>query len=140
MRYILVALVAYLSLAACTEPARRAVGPMGDSTRRDATLFAADSIIDYGARPGAAPHMLSQGAFHPAKGVRQGLYQIVMSFVIDTTGAVLRNSVRIENDLPPALAAACRDWLRAAHFEPIQRGGRPVRAALRNVMATYSAR
>ena len=140
MRYLVAAFIASLAFAACTESAQHALGPVGDPSRRDPALFAAETVIDYGARPGVVPHMISQGTFHPANGLRAGSYRIVMSFVIDSAGAVIRNSVRFENDMPSELADACRDWLREAHFEPVHRGGRPIRAALRNVMATYSAR
>jgi hypothetical protein len=63
-----------------------------------------------------------------------------MSWVIDTSGFVVRNSVRIENDTANEYASPFRDWLLEARFEPVRRGGRPVRAAVRNLQVVFQLR
>jgi len=63
-----------------------------------------------------------------------------MSWVIDTSGFVIRNSVWIEHDDGSETANAFRDWIRESRFEPVRRDGRPVRAAIRNVDFVFQVR
>ena len=139
MRFIATALIATLGLGACTEPARRALGPIGDSNRRDAIPVAADTIIDAEARPGAAPSLVSGAPLRlpKARGPHRGPGVVVMSFVIDTSGLVIRNSVRIDTALDREFGDAFRDWLCGARFEPVRAGSQPVRAAFRNLTAVF---
>jgi hypothetical protein len=112
---------------------------MSDTYSRDVAPIAADTIIDCGARQGAAPALVSSRPLRlpKARGAPSGPGYVVLSFVIDTAGFVIRNSVRIETVSPREFGGAFLDWLRDAQFEPVRRGGRPVRAAFRNMAGVF---
>jgi len=143
MRYFAVAIITTLCLGACTESARRTLGPVGDVNNRDVASIPVDTIINCTPRSCALPVQISRSeprlpkkSGPPLNGPRVA----EMSWVIDTSGLVVRNSVRIANDDGSEIANAFRDWLREARFEPVRRGGRPVRAAIRNVEIVFQAR
>jgi TonB family protein len=143
MRYLAAGWIAVLGLGACTEPGRQALGPTADTNCREVTPIAVDSVVDYGARPGPVTEfkIVSRSAPRFPKAVQSSnaMRYAVLSFVIDTGGFVIRSSARIET--PPwrrEFDDAVCDWLRQAQFEPIRRGGRPVRVAIRNVVVTFS--
>src|SRR4051812_15650604 len=96
MRYVAAAFI--ITLGACSEAARRALGPTGDSSGRDAAPIAVDTVIDYAVHRGAAPTLLSRSTprLPKAPGPHNGPGVVAMSFVIDTAGFVIRNSIRIE--------------------------------------------
>jgi hypothetical protein len=140
MRFIAATLIATFGLSACREPARHALGPIGDPNGRDGTLMTADTVIDYKVAPwAAAPTLVSGVALRLPKisGPYTRIGSVAMSFVIDTSGFVIRSSVRIETPSAGEHGDAFRDWLLAARFEPVRRGGRPVRAAFRNLVAWF---
>jgi hypothetical protein len=141
MRYSAVALLATLGLSACGDPARHALGPFADPINPDG-LIAVDTIIDYKTHPGAgAPRIVSREDVRLPKmvGPRNTVASVMMGFVVDTSGFVIRNSVRIGWAPGREVADAFRDWLRDAQFAPIRRGGRPLRAAYRNLVVLFPA-
>ena len=142
LRCLAAAFIATLCLGACTETARRALGPVGDINGRDVASVSADTIIDCAPRSCAMPALISHSEprLPKASGPRNGPGSVVMSWVIDTSGFVVRNSVQIENDTANEYAGAFRDWLLEARFEPVRRGGRPVRAAVRNLQVVFQLR
>jgi hypothetical protein len=143
MRYLAAAIIATIGLGACTESARRALGPVGDINGRDVALIPADTIIYCTPRSCALPTRISRSeprATTKPSGPLNGPSVVMMSWVIDTSGFVIRNSVRIANDDGGETADAFRDWIRESRFEPVRRGGRPVRAAIRNVEFVFQVR
>jgi hypothetical protein len=138
MRYVAAALIATLGSGACTEPAHRALGPAGDVNGRDGTPIQADTILDCLPRSCPAPTLISRSnpRLPKSPGPHAGPGTVVMSFVIDTSGFVIPNSVRIEKGTG-AYGDAFRDWLREARFEPVRRDGRPLRAAFRNLQVVF---
>ena len=139
MRYIRAVLIATtIGLVACTEAARRAVGPGGGLNGRDPTLIPADTIVDCRVSVCAGPTASPPGPTLPKiPESHKGPGSVVMHFVIDTSGSVIRNSVQIEMGGGPEFASAFRDWLSESRFAPVRRGGRPVRAAIRNLELLY---
>jgi len=141
MRYVVAALIAILGLGACTEAARRAVGPGGDVKTLDPTLIPADTIVDCRVSACPGPTAASPGPALPKiPESHKGPGSVVMSFVIDTSGSVIRNSVQIEIGGGKEYADAFREWLSQWRFAPVLRGGRPVRAAIRNLQLLYQER
>ena len=143
VRYLAAAIVATLCLGACTESARRALGPVGDFNNRDVASIPVDTIIYCTPRSCALPVRISRSEprLPKASGAPlNGPSVVEMSWVIDTSGFVVRNSVRIANDDGSETANAFRDWLREARFEPVRRGGRLLRAAIRSVQMVFQVR
>ena len=141
MRYLAPALIAILALGACTEPepGRQVLAPTAATNCRDATLIAVDTTIDYRPFPAAFPARLTRSLPTVPKAVVGNVTRyIAASFVIDTSGHVIGSSVQIESEPWPAGDPAICDWLRHAQFEPVRRGGRPVRAAVHNFWGTIT--
>ena len=135
MRHIAGALIASLVLGACTESARRVLGPVADPIAGAVTV---ETIIDFKLHSAALPALRSRTEVRLPKTVngRKVVGSVTLSFVIDTSGFVIPNSMRVE----PAdgeVGAAFHDWLRDAQFEPVRRGGRPVRVAVRNLVSVF---
>ena len=142
MRYASTGLIAVIVLGACTEPepGRQKLAPTAATNCRDATLFAVDTTIDYRPFPAAFPTRLTRSLPTLPKGALVGNASayVAASFVIDTSGYVIRSSVQIQSAPWPAGDQAVCDWLRLAQFEPVRRSGRPVRAAIRNYWGTFT--
>ena len=142
VRNFAAAIIATLCLGACTESARRAGGLATDVNNRDVASNPVDTIIYCTPRSCALPVRISRSEprYTKPSGPLNGPSVVEMSWVIDTSGYVVRNSVRIANDDGGETANAFRDWLREARFEPVRRGGRPVRAEIRNVQLVFQVR
>ena len=143
MRYRAIALIAIIALGACTEPepGRQLLAPTAATNCRDATLIAVDTTIDYKPFPAVFPATLTRSLPTLPKGALVGnvAVYVAASFVIDTSGYVIGPSVQMESaPWPPADQAVC-EWLRHAQFEPVRRGGRPVRAAVHNYWGTFTS-
>src|SRR3954447_17362978 len=93
VRCLAAAVIARLWLGACTELARRAVGPVGDVNNRDVALIPADTIIECTPRSCALPVQISRSEPRLPKPPRplNGPRVVTMSWVIDTSGFVVRN-------------------------------------------------
>ena len=142
MRYFAVALIATLGLGACGDPARHALGPFAEPMNPDG-LITVDTVIDFKVQLGSsAPRIVSREDVRIPKmvGTRDVVASVNMNFVVDTSGFVIRNSVRIGWAPGREVADAFRDWLRDAQFQPIRRGGRPLRAAYRNLVVLFPGR
>jgi hypothetical protein len=142
MRYVATALIAFIALGACTEPepGRQILAPTAATNCRDATLLAVDTTIDYSPLPGAFPARLTRSLPALPKGALIGniTRRVAASFVIDTSGYVIGSTVQMETaPWPPGDQAVC-DWLRHTQFEPVRRGGHPVRAAVHNYWGVFA--
>src|SRR4029079_4309744 len=140
MRHLAVALIATIGLGACTDPSRQVLAPTAATNCRNAAYIAVDTVIDYDPRSSAFPARLSRSLPTVPKGALVGnvMMHVAASFVIDTSGYVIGPSVQMETEPWPAGDQAICDWLRHAQFAPVRRGGRPVRAAIRNYWGTVS--
>jgi hypothetical protein len=142
MRHLATALIAIMTLGACTEPepGRQILAPTAASNCRDATLIAVDTVIDYSPLPGAFPARVTRSLPTLPKRALIGnvSVRVAASFVIDTSGYVIGSTVQMETTpWPPGDQAVC-DWLRHTQFEPVRRSGRPVRAAVHNYWGTFT--
>jgi len=131
-------LFATIALGACTDPSRQLLAPTAATNCRNATLIAVDTVIDYDPRSSDFPARLTRTLPSVPKSalVPNTMRRVAASFVIDTTGYVIGPSVQMESEPWPAGDQAICDWLRHAQFAPVRRGGRPVRAAIRNYWGT----
>jgi hypothetical protein len=139
MRYSALALITTLGIGACGDPARHTLGPFAEPMNPEG-LIPADTVIDYKTHPGAgAPTLVSREPVRLPKfvGPPNIVGTIVMSFVVDTSGFVIRNSVRIETSPGREFSDAFRDWVSEARFAPIRRGGRPLRVAYRHLAGAF---
>ena len=138
MRRWLIAIGA-LALGACVSIRRVTRTPVSDSRCRVARQVAADTVIDYQARPGALRRLLSQTAPEYPEELRtsEDSGRVVVSLTIDTLGRVVHNSPVIESSSRQEFGDAVCVWLNSAQFEPVQRNGRPITARLRNVVVKF---
>ena len=134
--------MAVIALGACTEPepGRQLLAPTAATNCREPTLIAVDTSIDYRPFPAAFPAILTRSSPTFPKGTLGGnvARYLAASFVIDTTGYVIGPSVQLESPPWPAGDQAFCDWLRHVQFEPVRRGGRPVRAAVHNLWGSLT--
>jgi hypothetical protein len=141
MRHVGAALLAIIGLNACTEPGRQVLAPTAATNCRDATVVTADTVLNYTLRPGAFPVMVTRSRPTLPKNILVGGGNriVAASFTIDTSGRVIGPSVQIETPPWPEVDQVVCDWLRLTQFEPVRRGGRPVRAAVRNFWGSITS-
>ena len=65
--------------------------------------------------------------------------QVIVEFVIDTTGRVEPNSIRATESTHSAFEAAARAAVRASVFRPARLGTRPVRQLTRQTVRFVAA-
>jgi hypothetical protein len=100
MRCLSAVFLATIALGACSDPSRQILAPTAATNCRNATLIAADTVIDYDPRSNTFPARLTRSLPAVPKGAVVGnvTRYVAASFVIDTTGYVIGPSVQMESE------------------------------------------
>jgi TonB family protein len=131
--------IVLVALAACASNGTPPVATIRDFGCPEFTPAAADTAIDYEARPLAGPPSANRSAPRYPVALRGNGVSgyVIVSFAIDTAGNVIRNSGRIVSASHADFAKAVCDWLPRAQYVPIRRAGRPIVANLRNLLMSF---